>query len=43
MAQAAIKHSLDPRSVSFKGAIQTLEAFQPVIAFQGRHTILNPG
>lgn len=37
IAQAASKHSIDPRSVSFKGAIQTLEAFQPVIAFQGEH------
>jgi hypothetical protein len=37
MAQAASKHSIDPRSVSFKGAIQTLEAFQPVIALQGQH------
>ena len=36
MAQAAIKHSLDPRSISFKGAMQTLEAFQPVIAIQGQ-------
>ena len=31
MAQAAAKHGIEPRSVSFKGAIQTLEAFQPVI------------
>lgn len=37
IAQAAIKHGLDPRSVSFKGAVQTLEAFQPVIAIQGQH------
>jgi hypothetical protein len=37
MAQAAIKHGLDPRSISFKGAMQTLEAFQPLIAFQGEH------
>lgn len=37
IAQAATKHGLDPRSISFKGAIQTLEAFQPVIALQGRH------
>jgi hypothetical protein len=37
MAQAAIKHALPPRSISFKGAIQTLEAFQPVIALQGHH------
>ena len=37
IAQAAIKHSIDPRSISFKGAIQTLEAFQPVIAMQGHH------
>ena len=32
LAQAAHKHHLEPRSLSFKGAIQTLEAFQPVIA-----------
>jgi len=36
MAQAAIKHRIDPRSISFKGAIQTLEAFQQLIAFQGQ-------
>jgi hypothetical protein len=35
LAQAAHKHHLEPRSLSFKGAIQTLEAFQPVIALQG--------
>jgi hypothetical protein len=35
MAQAATKHDLEPRSISFKGAVQTLEAFQPVIAIQG--------
>ena len=35
MAQAASKHGLEPRSVSFKGAMQTLAAFQPVIAFRG--------
>ena len=37
IAQAATKHGIDPRSISFKGAIQTLEAFQPVIAMQGQH------
>ncbi len=37
IAQAAHKHHLEPRSLSFKGAIQTLEAFQPVIALQGEH------
>jgi hypothetical protein len=37
IAQAAHKHHLEPRSISFKGAIQTLEAFQPVIALQGEH------
>jgi IS4 transposase len=31
MAQAAARHSVEPRSVSFKGAVQTLQAFQPVI------------
>ena len=34
-AQAAAKHGIEPRTISFKGAIQTLEAFQPVIAIQG--------
>jgi hypothetical protein len=37
IAQAATKHRIYPRSISFKGAIQTLEAFQPVIAIQGQH------
>ena len=36
MAQAAAKHSVEPRTISFKGAMQTLEAFQPLIDFQGR-------
>lgn len=31
MAQAAAKHDREPRSISFKGAMQTLEAFQPLI------------
>jgi hypothetical protein len=35
MAQAAVRHGLEPRSISFKGALQTLEAFQPVIALSG--------
>jgi IS4 transposase len=35
IAQAASKHGLEPRSISFKGAVQTLEAFQPVLALQG--------
>jgi len=34
MAQAAATHGLTPRSISFKGAMQTLEAFQPVIELQ---------
>ena len=36
MAQAATKHGVEPRTISFKGAIQTLQAFQPVIAIQGQ-------
>lgn len=36
MAQAATRHNIEPRTISFKGAIQTLEAFQPVIALQGQ-------
>jgi hypothetical protein len=35
IAQAANKHNVEPRTISFKGAIQTLEAFQPLIAAQG--------
>ena len=34
MAQAASRHDLPPRDISFKGTIQTLEAFQPLISFQ---------
>lgn len=40
IAQAASKHGKEPRSISFKGAIQTLEAFQPVIAIVGRRSQL---
>jgi hypothetical protein len=31
MAQAAARHAVAPRSISFKGALQTLEAFQPLL------------
>ena len=31
MAQAAAKHDILPRSISFKGSRQTLEAFQPLL------------
>ena len=34
IAQAASRHDVKPRSISFKGAIQTLEAFQPVLAMR---------
>src|SRR5881392_324182 len=36
-AQAASKHGIEPRTISFKGTVQTLEAFQPVIAMKGEH------
>jgi hypothetical protein len=36
-AQAAATHGLQPRSISFKGAMQTLEAFQPLIDFKPSH------
>jgi hypothetical protein len=36
-AQAAIQHGVEPRTISFKGTVQTLEAFQPVISLQGEH------
>lgn len=31
MAQAAARHAIPPRSISFKGAMQTLEAFRPLL------------
>src|SRR5262249_29400253 len=31
MAQAAARHDVVPRSISFKGAMQTLDAFQPLL------------
>ena len=34
MAQAAAIHGMEPRSISFKGAMQTLEAFQPLLELQ---------
>ena len=39
IAQAASKHDVKPRSISFKGAIQSLEAFQPVLAMRARHDL----
>ena len=33
MAQAAARHDILPRSISFTGAMQTLEAFQPILEF----------
>jgi hypothetical protein len=36
MAQAAARRGIEPRSVSFKGAVQTVLAFQPVLAMAGR-------
>ena len=35
MAQAAAKHGIEPRTISFKGAVQTLESLQPLFAIQG--------
>jgi len=35
MAQAAAGHGVEPRSISFKATLQVLEAFRPLIAFQG--------
>jgi hypothetical protein len=35
MAQAAAREGVPPRSISFTAALQVLEAFRPLIAFQG--------
>ena len=40
MAQAATKSSMLPRTISFKGTLQTLEAFQPVIAIVGHDSAM---
>jgi hypothetical protein len=37
-AQAAVKHGLEPRTISFKGTVQTLEAFQPIVALLGERS-----
>jgi hypothetical protein len=34
MAQAAARHGVAPRSISFKGAVQTLDAFRPLLELQ---------
>ena len=34
MAQADCRHDIEPRTISFKGARQTLDAFQPLIDLQ---------
>jgi hypothetical protein len=39
IAQAATKYGVEPRSISFKGAIQALEAFQPMIAMQAQRDV----
>ncbi len=36
IAQSAMKHGIEPRTISFKGALQTLLAFQPLIKAIGR-------
>jgi len=36
MAQAAARHGVLPRTISFKGALQTLEAFQPLLELKAR-------
>jgi len=33
-AQAAATHGMEPRSISFKGAVQTLEVFQPLLEYR---------
>jgi hypothetical protein len=39
MAQAAVRHGVEPRSISFKGAAQVLEAFGPVIGLRGEDDV----
>lgn len=39
MAQAADQHDVQPRTISFKGTLQTLEAFQPFIVSMGKRCL----
>jgi hypothetical protein len=39
MAQAAATHGMEPRAISFKGAMQILEAFQPMLERQADREI----
>ena len=39
MAQSASRHEIEPRTISFKGTLQILEAFQPLIDFQGQRGV----
>jgi hypothetical protein len=39
IAQAASQHGVEPRAISFKGAVQTLEAFQPALALLGEQNL----
>ncbi len=41
IAQASVKHCIEPRSISFKGAIQTIEAFRPLIAIHSHSSTKN--
>lgn len=34
MAQAALRHAIHPRTISFKGTLQILDAFHPIIAIK---------
>ena len=36
MAQAAVKHDLAPRTISFKATMQLLEAFQPLLSYAAK-------
>lgn len=36
MTQATAKHEIEPRSISFRGAVQLLEAFQPMISLRAQ-------
>lgn len=35
ISQSASQHGIEPRTISFKGTLQTLEAFRPLIDLQG--------
>lgn len=40
MAQAVLRHLVQPRTISCKGTLQILEAFHPILALRGKQEFM---